>query len=72
MILINSLPFVDHENNLTHSLYFFKSMFNHSIKSNLDVQYLAPHVAFVYAAEDIQAGTELVVDYCANIDKVTD
>jgi hypothetical protein len=69
---LNSLPYFDQENNLTHTLYFFKSMINHSTKSNLDIQYMAPHLAFMYAAEDIEAGTELVVDYCSNIHNVTE
>ena len=67
IIKLNSLPHVNQDNVIIHTLYFFKSMINHSENPNLEITYLAPHVAFMYAKEDIEAGAELVVDYCDGI-----
>ena len=49
------------------ALFGLKSFFNHSRKSNLKIESIASNVVFIFATEDIEEGTELVMDYCPEI-----
>ena len=44
-----------------------KSFFNHSRKSNVKIESISSDVVFIFAAEDIEEGTELVLDYFPEI-----
>jgi len=50
------------------TLFCIKSFFNHSRNSNLKIESMSSDVIFIFAAEDIEEGTELVLDYLPEIE----
>ena len=62
--MLNSLCYKEDAKNVSHTLFCFKSLINHDRKSNLQIKRITADVALIYAAEDIEVGTELLTDYC--------
>jgi len=66
IIMFNSLCYKAAEK-VSYTLFCFKSLINHNRKSNLQIKYIGPDVALIYAGEDIEVGTELLADYCDGV-----
>ena len=52
---------------VTTALFCLKSFINHNRKTNIKIESISSNVIFIFAAEDIQKGEELLIDYCAHI-----
>ena len=50
--------------------FCFISLINHSRQKNTRIGFLQPNLVMVFAAEDIQEGQEILMDYCADIQDV--
>jgi SET domain-containing protein len=51
------------------SLFGFKSFINHNIKPNIKEETITSDLVFIFAAQDITEGDEIVIDYCEGIKK---
>ena len=48
-------------------LFGMKSLFNHSRNTNCKIEYICDNYIFIFANEDIEEGSELVLDYFSDI-----
>ena len=49
------------------NIFPLKSFLNHDPFPNARLKYVTNELVFVYASKDIEAGEEILIDYCPNL-----